>query len=151
MYLETLLKAKFGVRAELWSIVKRWYPVLTESFDIVCNNDCEFQWSDFTGLFRTKFLYIWDHKIAHLWLCYAIVKRWYLVKRWAPDSTGLCIIVCSFHFATLYLVVFAVVAMWQCHVLTIPPLTVNCRQMYQCWTRTCTWTQLKCTRGPGVV
>src|ERR1700729_797101 len=43
MYLETFLKAKFGVCTELWLIVKRWYPVLTESFDIVCNDDCEFQ------------------------------------------------------------------------------------------------------------
>jgi hypothetical protein len=37
------LKAKFGVCTELWLIVKRWYPVLTESFDIVCNDDCKFQ------------------------------------------------------------------------------------------------------------
>src|ERR1700734_3591912 len=49
MYLEILLKAKFGVRAELWSIVKRWYPVLTQSFNVVCDDDGEFQRSDFTA------------------------------------------------------------------------------------------------------
>jgi hypothetical protein len=39
MYLETLLKPKFRVHTELWLIVKRWYPVLTESFNIVCIDD----------------------------------------------------------------------------------------------------------------
>ena len=51
MYLEILLKAKFGVRTELWSIIKRWYPILTQSFDVVCNDDDEFQRPDFTALF----------------------------------------------------------------------------------------------------
>ena len=88
MYLEILLKAKFGVRAELWSFVKRWYPVLTQSFDVVCNDDSEFQRSDFTALFNgAKCLYIWDHKMDHLWLCYTTVKRRYLVRRWARDSS----------------------------------------------------------------
>ena len=76
MYLEIPLKAKFGVCAELWSIVKRWYPVLTQSFDIVCNDDGKFQRLNFTALFGAKCFYIWDHKMGHLWLCYATVKRW---------------------------------------------------------------------------
>jgi hypothetical protein len=83
MYLEILLKVKFGVHTELWSIVKRWYPILTQSFDVVCNNDGKFQRSDFTALFGEKCLYIWDHKMDHLWLCYITVKRW------ARDSTFL--------------------------------------------------------------
>jgi hypothetical protein len=58
MYLEIPLKAKFGVRAKLWPIVKRWYPVLTQSFNIVCNDDGKFQRSDFTALFGAKCFYI---------------------------------------------------------------------------------------------
>jgi hypothetical protein len=62
-------------------------------------------------------------------LCYCRYSKLYL----HDAATGLCIIVCSFRFATFCLLVFAVVEMWQCHIPTIPPSTANCKQMHWCW------------------